>query len=75
MPNESTIQMSDPDPAVGRATSPLPRLTVTEIARWLGRHPRTIRRLARQGRLPALRVGGQWTFTRQEIEAHGRVTT
>jgi len=38
-------------------------LTVDEAAKMLKIHPETVRRLAREGKLPgAYRVGGQWRF-------------
>lgn len=37
-------------------------LTAVEAARHLGLHPRTVRRLAREGKLPRRKVGGRWRF-------------
>lgn len=42
--------------------------TAEEIAKYLKLHPYTIRRLARERKIPAFRVGGQWRFDTQEIE-------
>ena len=39
-------------------------LKVEEVAQWFGVNRTTIYRLARQGRLPAIKVGGQWRFQR-----------
>jgi len=36
--------------------------TVTQVAAYLQMHPMTVRRLAREKKLPARRVGGQWRF-------------
>ena len=41
--------------------------TVEEIAKYLKLHPYTIRRLARESKIPAFRVGGQWRFRKDEI--------
>ena len=32
--------------------------------------PITVRKLARTGQLPALRVGGSWRFTLEEVQQH-----
>jgi len=42
-------------------------LTINEVANLLGFHPVTLRDWAREGRLPALRIAGQWRFDRAEI--------
>jgi excisionase family DNA binding protein len=43
-------------------------LTAEEIAKYLRVHPYTVKRLAREGKLPGFKVGGQWRFDSQEIE-------
>jgi len=42
--------------------------TTEEIAKYLKLHPYTIRRLAREKKIPAFRVGGQWRFRKDEID-------
>jgi len=42
--------------------------TAEEIAKYLKLHPYTIRRLARENKIPAFRVGGQWRFRKDEID-------
>ena len=42
--------------------------TAEEIAKYLKLHPYTIRRLAREKKIPAFRVGGQWRFRKDEID-------
>ena len=42
--------------------------TPNEIARILKLHPFTIARLAREGKLPAFKVGGVWRFRKDEFE-------
>lgn len=44
-------------------------LTTKELQTILQVDRTTIYRMAEQGRLPAVRVGGQWRFPRQQIEA------
>jgi len=41
--------------------------TAEEIAKYLRLHPYTIRRLAREKKIPAFRAGGQWRFRKDEI--------
>ena len=43
-------------------------LTTDEVLRYLNMKARTIHRLARQGQIPAVRVGRQWRFRRTELE-------
>ncbi len=45
--------------------------TVEEVAQTLKLHPYTIRRLSREGKIPAFKFGGQWRFRKSEIEAWG----
>jgi excisionase family DNA binding protein len=42
--------------------------TVKEVAKSLKVHPFTITRLAREGKIPAFKVGRQWRFDKSEIE-------
>jgi excisionase family DNA binding protein len=48
-------------------------LTVGEVAQRLGQHPETIRRKAREGEIPALKLGtgprARFAFDRDELEA------
>jgi excisionase family DNA binding protein len=46
--------------------------TTEEIAKYLKLHPYTIRRLAREKKIPAFRVGGQWRFRKDEIDKWSR---
>jgi excisionase family DNA binding protein len=43
-------------------------LTVTEAARLAGKHPETIRRWIRSGRLPATKVGARYAIERSDLE-------
>ena len=43
-------------------------LTPSEIAKILKLHPFTVTRLAREGKLPAFKVGGSWRFRRDYFE-------
>lgn len=42
-------------------------LTAEEVAEYLRIHPYTVKRLAREGKFPGFKVGGQWRFRRDEI--------
>lgn len=42
-------------------------LDIPTLAHYLGRDARDVERLAEKGRLPAQRVGGEWRFSRDEI--------
>jgi excisionase family DNA binding protein len=40
-------------------------MTVDEVAEYLSLHPLTVRRLARDGEIPAFKVGRQWRIKRE----------
>ena len=42
--------------------------TAEEIAKYLRVHPYTVKRLARQGKIPGFKIGNQWRFDAEEIE-------
>lgn len=44
-------------------------LGVTQISALLGLHPHTVRKLVREGRLPALRAGGQLRIRVSDLSA------
>lgn len=44
-------------------------LTISEVATYLKLHELTVRRLAREGELPAFKVGRQWRIKRNLLEA------
>ena len=44
-------------------------LSVREVAQYLKLNEQTVYRLARDGKLPASKIGKQWRFSRREIEA------
>jgi excisionase family DNA binding protein len=44
-------------------------MTIAEVARYLKLHELTVRRLAREGELPAFKVGRQWRVKRELLEA------
>lgn len=49
--------------------------TVDEVAEALKLHPYTIRRLSRDGKIPAFKFGGQWRFRKDEIDAWSKAPT
>jgi len=46
----------------------LETLTPNEIAKMLKLHPFTVARLAREGKIPAFKVGGVWRIDRIKFE-------
>jgi len=42
--------------------------TVEEVAKALKLHPYPIRRLYREGKIPAFKFGGRWRFDKQELD-------
>ncbi len=44
-------------------------LSIAEAAGWLSVTARTIYRLLEQGKLPGFKVGGQWRFSQEMLEA------
>ena len=46
--------------------------TVEELAGYLKLHEYTIRRLAREGKIPSFKAGGQWRFRKDEINSWSR---
>lgn len=42
--------------------------TADEIAEYLRLHPYTVRRLAREKKIPAFRAGGKWRFRKDDID-------
>jgi excisionase family DNA binding protein len=44
-------------------------LTIAEVAKYLKLHELTVRRLAREGELPAFKVGRQWRIKRELLES------
>ena len=49
--------------------------TVEEIAQYLKLHEYTVRRLARSGKIPSFKAGGQWRFRRDEIDKWSKKET
>lgn len=47
---------------------PRPLMTVDEVAEYLNMHPLTIRRLARENKLPAFKLGRQWRVKRELLD-------
>lgn len=45
-----------------------PLMTIEQVAQLLQLQPETVRTMARQGRIPALRIGRLWRFDRKQIE-------
>jgi len=47
---------------------PDPLMTVDEVAEYLDLHPLTVRRLARDGEIPAFEIGRQWRVKRAILD-------
>lgn len=45
-----------------------PIMTVDEVAKYLSLHPLTVRRLARDGEIPAFKIGRQWRVKKALLE-------
>jgi excisionase family DNA binding protein len=45
-----------------------PIMTIAEASQYLGLHELTVRRLAREGAIPALKLGRQWRIKRDLLE-------
>ena len=43
-------------------------MSVEEVAEYLSLHPLTVRRLARDGEIPAFKVGRQWRVKRALLD-------
>jgi excisionase family DNA binding protein len=46
-------------------------LTVREVSEYLRIHPTTVYRLLRSRQIPGFRVGGEWRFDSENIDALG----
>lgn len=44
--------------------------SVDQVAEILGMHPRTVRRLLREGKLTGTKVGGEWRITAESLKRH-----
>jgi excisionase family DNA binding protein len=42
--------------------------TVDEVAHALKVHPYTVRRLSREGKIPAFKFGSQWRYKKEDID-------
>ena len=43
-------------------------MTIADVAEYLGLHELTVRRLAREGAIPALKLGRQWRIKRDLLD-------
>ena len=44
-------------------------MTLREVAKYLGLHAMTVYKLTREGRMPAAKIGGQWRFKKDILDA------
>ena len=52
-----------------RMTPPSQVMTATEAATYLKMHVKTVCRLAKEGKIPARKVGGEWRFLRSTLDS------
>ena len=57
---------SGPPDSVSPNTDPL--WTVEDVARYLRLEPETVRNLAREGKLPAIKIGRIWRFRKSSLD-------
>jgi excisionase family DNA binding protein len=50
-------------------------LKVDELAKYLKLHEYTIRRLAKAGKIPSFKAGGQWRFRKDAIDRWSKKET
>ncbi|MBC8444812.1 MAG: helix-turn-helix domain-containing protein [Chloroflexi bacterium] len=43
-------------------------MTIDDVAKYLSLHPLTVRRLAKDGEIPAFKVGRQWRVKRKLLD-------
>jgi len=63
---EESLQESKVSQTISPQTEPL--WTVEEIAGYLRLEPETVRSMAREGKLPAAKVGKVWRFRHAQIK-------
>ena len=44
-------------------------MTLKEVAKYLGLHVMTVYKLTRQGQIPSAKIGGQWRFKQDVLDA------
>jgi excisionase family DNA binding protein len=44
-------------------------MTIDDVAKYLSLHPLTVRRLAKDGEIPAFKVGRQWRIKRELLDS------
>lgn len=64
----ATVEESSAAGPAGAQARERKLLTVAEVAELLRINKSTVYRMAKQGRLPATRVGRQWRFRRSVLE-------
>jgi excisionase family DNA binding protein len=67
MADELTLLKPKPSRSEHTASMDIEILDVEGVARALGVSTRTIYDLARKGKIPAMRVGREWRFARQNL--------
>ena len=52
-------------------------MTAKEVAQYLSIHPLTVHKYAREGKIPAFKIGTDWRFHRKSLEKwiHGKLAS
>ena len=58
--------------ALGLAPQPEPVWKSEDAAKFLRLHAATVKRMAREGQIPAFRIGNRWRFRPSELDAWAR---
>jgi len=51
-----------------------PLITSENAAQLLGIHPKTVQQMAREGRIPAVRIGKFWRFRKSDLDSWVRAS-
>jgi excisionase family DNA binding protein len=51
-----------------------PLMTSEETAQLLGIHPKTLQQMAREGKVPAVRIGKFWRFRKSDLDTWVRAS-
>lgn len=67
--NKSVPLIEDTSPvSVPAKTEPL--WTVDDVSRYLNFSPETVRAMAREGKIPAIKVGREWRFRASSLQKY-----
>ncbi len=61
------MQLGIPEESISKSLEPV--WDCEEAARFLGLHPKTVKRMARAGEIPGCRLGKRWCFRPSDLDA------